>query len=155
MKTLTHSILFVAFALFAITPVFASRAERKAEELAASARPVNVSGGEKFAMPVAYDAAFDAIVKALKTTDQSVAVADRDAGMIATEIEITGGWRQTGTRTVISLTKDTAANTLVRVSVTEQKRFKALQVEPWSDPKLNAPKSVAAAKTLKDQLGLK
>lgn len=46
---------------------------------------------------MAYNETFDAVVNALKKTDNNVMLADRDAGLMATEIEITGSWKQTGT----------------------------------------------------------
>jgi hypothetical protein len=142
-------------ALTVIVPAQASRAERKAEALAESAKPILIKGGEKFELPLAYDAAFEKVVTELKKADEAVVVADRDAGLVATDIEVAGGWRQTGTRTVISLTKTSDAVTTVRVTVTEQKRFKALQTEPWSEPKLNADKTARAAATLKQNLEVK
>ena len=54
-----------------------------------------------------------------------------------------GGWKQTGTRVVLTLIKEKENATTIKAIITEQKRFKALQVEPWSDPVLE-PKATAA-----------
>jgi hypothetical protein len=102
-----------------------------------------------------YNEAFDAIVGALKRADNEVTLADRDAGLIATEIVIAGGWKQAGTRTVVSLIKDSDNQTIVKIVVTIQKRYKALQTEPWSDPKADTAKTGPAAAALKAALGVK
>lgn len=39
--------------------------------------------------------------------------------------------------------------TTIRVAVTEQKRYKALTIEPWGEPRINYEKSVKLAKDLK------
>jgi hypothetical protein len=130
-------------------------ADRKAQAITDSGKPVAVKGGVLFAVPSAYDATFDAVVRALKKDDESIALADRETGVIATEIEITGGWKQTGTRTVVSLIKESATETTVKVVVTVQKRYKALQTEPWSDPELEKTKTPDAAVKLKAALAAK
>jgi hypothetical protein len=152
LQCLIHLHVLAAAIFVAAAPASASRSERKAQALTDSAKPIMVRGGEKLNVPLGYDATFEAVVQALKKADFPVALADRDAGLIATEIEITGSWRQTGSRTVVSLMKETDRMTIVTVAVTQQSRFKALQVEPWSEPKLNAPKTAEAAATIKAHL---
>jgi hypothetical protein len=152
MKTFASFLSMGLVALVLISPsVFASNAQAVAD----SAKPIAVKGGEKFMVPLSYGAAFDAVVNALKKADNEVVLADRDAGLIATEIEITGGWHQTGTRQVVSLIKDKDTQTIVKVVVTVQKRYKALQVEPWSDPKADTTKTGPATAALKTALGVK
>jgi len=65
---------------------------------------------------------------------------------------VSGGWRQTGTRTQITLIKENDTTTQVRVVVTEQKRFKMLQTEAWGDAKVNQEKSANLAKEIKAYL---
>ncbi len=148
-------LVIASLVAISVTPRINASSERKAQEIAASGKPVAVKGGLKFDLATDYDAAFDAVVKALKLADSDVVVADREAGLIATEIEITGGWKQTGTRTVVSLIKDNPSHTIVKVAVTEQKRYKALQTEPWSDPKLDAEKTAVAGAALKKAMEVK
>ncbi len=145
------SVLFISFAL-AASSLSAGRSERKAEAVAESGKPVAVKGGISFPVNQAYDATFEAVVKTLQKADEAVAVADRETGMIATEITITGGWRQTGTRTVVTLIKDSEKVTIVKVAVTTQKRYKALQTEPWDDPVLSKEKTPVAAEALRKSL---
>jgi hypothetical protein len=125
------------------------RAERKAQTAAESEKPRSLRGGVSFDVPLAYADAFDAVIKHLKLQDCEVTTADRDAGLVATAIEVTGGWRQTGTRIVVSLIRQNEKTTTIKVTVTEQKRYKALQVEPWSEPKVAEKKTAEAAEKLK------
>jgi hypothetical protein len=155
MKNLAFSLLAVLAALSLFPLLARADSARKAQEIADSGKPVAVKGGERFAVPMDYNGTFDAVVNALKKADNEIAVADRDAGLIATEIEIVGGWKQTGTRTVVSLIKESDKETTVKVVVTVQKRYKALQVEPWSDPKADTAKTGPAAGALKTALGAK
>jgi hypothetical protein len=82
-------------------------------------------------------------------------IADRETGMVATEIAVAGGWKQTGTRTIVTFIKESDTETTVKVAVTVQKRYKALQVEPWSDPQLDANLTAAAVTKIKTALGVK
>ena len=93
------------------------------------------------------------MVTVLKKADANIALADKDTGVIATEIVITGGWKQTGTRTVVSLIRDTPTQTIVKVCVTTQKRYKAIQTEPWSDPVLDKAQTGPAAAAIKTAVG--
>jgi CO dehydrogenase/acetyl-CoA synthase gamma subunit (corrinoid Fe-S protein) len=148
-------LIIIAALMLSLSVAHASRADRKNQEITDSAKPVAVRGGSSFAVTSAFDGTFDAVVRALKKADESVVVADRETGLIATEITVAGGWRQTGTRTVVSLIKESDAETTVKVAVTVQKRFKALQVEPWSDPVLDKEKTNTAAADLKAAIASK
>src|ERR1035438_5927812 len=61
---------------------------------------------------------------------------------------------QTGTRVQITCIKDNDAQTSIRVAVTQQKRKKLLQTEPWSDPKVNDEASSKTANDLKAAIRL-
>jgi hypothetical protein len=73
----------------------------------------------------------------LKRNGQTIESAGKETGQILTGLSVTGGYRQTGSRIQITFIKDGENMTSIRVSVTEQKRYKALKTEPWGDPKIN------------------
>lgn len=129
-----------------------SRRERRAAAVAESAKPRAVAGGEQITVARSYDATYDAVLTHLKKNDHIIEQADRDIGQIFTGLEITGGWRQKGTRWVVTLIKENEEETIVKVAVTQQKRYKALQTEPWSDPKLLPEESKTVAKALRKAL---
>jgi len=133
----------------------AGLSDRKNQALVDSGKPVAVKGATPIEVAQAFDVTFDAVVKAFQKADEPVVVADRETGMIATEIEIEGKWKQTGTRTVVTFIKESDKETTAKVAVTVQSRYKALQTEPWSDPKLDAAKTAAAVAKLKTALGIK
>jgi hypothetical protein len=108
-----------------------------------------VPGEASFTSARAYDAAFDAILSYLKKQDQVVEFASRDSGEITTAMTITGGSGQSGRRIRLTLIKDNATTTTVRVAVTLQTRKKAAQTEPWSDPTVDLKQSRLAADELK------
>lgn len=126
--------------------------ERDMETAAASGEVRSVSGGTTFEVAAPYDAVFDALVNNLKRSGLTLDAASRDAGQIATALEITGGWKQTGKRTVIALLKDSPTQTSVRIAVTIQKRYKGLQTEPWGDPKVDENASADTAAKIKADL---
>jgi len=128
------------------------RHERHARIAEESGQPVQVSGGQSFQTAMAYDATLESIVTFLKKKDYSVESANKETGQITTVMSITGGWRQTGTRVQVTLIKESDTATTVKVAVTEQQRYKALQVEPWDDPKVNADSSAALAAEMKTGL---
>jgi len=128
------------------------RHERHARIAEESAKPVQVSGGQNFLASKSYDATFESVVTFLKKKDYTVESASKDAGQIATAMSITGGWRQTGTRVQVTLIKESDITTTVKVAATEQHRYKALQTEPWDDPKVNAASSAALAAEMKTGL---
>ncbi|MGB8509853.1 MAG: hypothetical protein WCD76_15840 [Pyrinomonadaceae bacterium] len=83
------------------------------------------------------DQMYERVLTFLKRRGLMIESASKETGQILTGMTITGGYRQTGTRIQIALIKDGPNTTSIRVSVTEQKRYKALKTEPWGDPKIN------------------
>jgi hypothetical protein len=132
--------------------LYAQQHERDAERVAESGQVQSVSGGATFQLSGSYDAVFDTLVNYLKRNGLTLDSASRDAGQIATAMEITGGWKQTGKRTVISILKDSANQTSVRVAITVQKRYKGLQTEPWGDAKVDDKASAAYAAKIQPDL---
>jgi len=148
------------FLLLAVLSTFvlsahASFSDRKNKEIADSGKPIAVKGATPITVASDFATAFDSVVKALQKADENVAVADRDAGMVATEIEIEGGWKQTGTRTVVTFIKESDKETIIKIAVTVMKRYKALQVEPWSERTLDTEKTAAQVAKLKTAIGAK
>jgi hypothetical protein len=150
MRSICLAVLVIAMSL--PSNLLAQRHERDAQKVAESSQIQSVRGGTTVELPGSYDAVFDALVTYLKRSGLTIDSASRDAGQIATAMEISGGWHQTGKRTILSLIKDSADKTSVRVSVTLQRRYKALQVEPWSDPKVDDKESADYAEKLKADL---
>ena len=130
----------------------AQRHERHEQANKESQEISSVSQGSSFQTPRSQDEAFQLIVNYLKRNGETIESASKDAGEIATALSIKGGWHQTGTRTQISLIKDSETATTVRVAITEQKRYKALQTEPWGSPKVNTGKSAEYAEKLQKEL---
>lgn len=128
-----------------------SRHERHSEALAQSAQPAIAAGASSFQTSISYDKAFDNILAFLQKRDWMIENASKDTGQIVTAFQITGGWRQTGTRVVLALIKDNGVTT-IKVSVTEQHRYKALQTEPWDDAKINPSKTSELTQELKASL---
>lgn len=127
--------------------------EKHAEAVAASSEVHPVPGGQKFTLSFPAEKVFAAVVRYLNASERyTVESANRDAGLIATIMEIKGGWKQTGTRAVITIIGDSDSATTVRVAVTEQKRYKGLQTEPWSDPKVDDKASGALAAEMQPAL---
>jgi hypothetical protein len=132
--------------------LYAQQHERDAQKVAESGQVQSVSGGTTFEVAGAYDNVFDAIVNNLKRNGLTLDSASRDAGQIATAMEITGGWKQTGKRTIISIMKDSADKTSVRVAISVQTRYKGLQTEPWGDAKVDSKASAASAAKIQSDL---
>ena len=128
------------------------RRERRNARLAESAQPKKVSGGVTFEHAGAYDKTYDAVLNFLKRQGHTIDSADRDIGQIITAMDIKGGYSQTGTRIQITLIKDSETKTTVRAAVTQQKRKKALQAEPWSEPKVDEQASSKLAEEVKAAL---
>jgi len=151
MKKITP-ILFISVGLFfsgCDTPEGGSRHERHMQVAEDSAKAVAVSGGQSFLVAKPADAVFEEVVTYLKKKDYTVESASKDAGQITTALVVTGGWRQTGTRVQVSLIIESDTSTTVKVAATEQHRYNALQVEPWSDPKVNGDNSAVLAADMK------
>jgi hypothetical protein len=97
------------------------------------------------------DAAYQAVLNRLKVDGFDIESASKDAG-IQTVVVVTGKYRQTGTYLKITFIADDVQTT-ARIAVYEEKRYKALKTEPWSDPKVNEERSQAQAFRLKQELG--
>jgi hypothetical protein len=101
---------------------------------------------------LSYEKAYDTVLNFLKKQDYAFDSASKEMGQVVTAMTITGGWKQTGTRVQVTLIKDSVSVTTVKVAVTEQKRYKALQAEPWGEAKVNSKKSVQLADEVKSAL---
>ena len=157
MKHQRLAIALTIIALFAATtsPAFAkSRHERKAEEAAASGQAQAINGGQTFNVAADMNTAFETVVNRLKLDGYNIdpQATNKDAGVIFTVMTIKGGWHQTGNRVMASLIKVDQKNTAVRIAVTEQKRYKAMQTEPWSSAKLDDKATAAVSTQLQSEL---
>ncbi len=152
MHRLLSMIVLGVVALAVVHPSAQSRRERKAAVAEESAKVKSVAGGIKFQVQKPYDAAYDTILNFLKRADYNIDTANKEVGQLVTAMTIAGGYSQTGTRVQVTLIKDTDAATTVKVAVTEQKRKKLLQTEPWSDPKVNDKESEKMADQIKAAL---
>ena len=128
---------------------FAQRQERKAEEQADSEKIQNVSGGVTFQQASAMDKTYDDLLNYVKREGLMIDSASKETGQIVTAIDVTGKYHQIGTRVYLTVIKSSETETSVRVAVSEQKRYKALQTEPWSSPKVNAEKSSELSEKIK------
>lgn len=127
----------------------AQRHERKAEEQADSEKIQNVSGGVTFQQASAMDKTYDDLLNYVKREGLTIDSASKETGQIVTAIDVTGKYHQIGTRVYLTVIKSSETETSVRVAVSEQKRYKALQTEPWSSPKVNAEKSSELSEKIK------
>lgn len=143
--TVTAVALFVATAQLVSAQGFHQKQEAKR---AASAAPQSVAGGAMLQTAVSMEEAFNSAVNELKRQGYILESVDKDAGQIMTAMVIKGGYSQTGTRVIVTFIKNDNDMTTVRVAVTEQKRKKALQAEPWSDPKVDMAASTTVSQTL-------
>lgn len=135
--------LTLALAVFTSNTTFAQAHDRREAAITASSEAHSVPGGSQFTLSMPSDKAFAAVINYLNASGKySVDTTNRDSGLIATSMNITGGWKQTGTRVVITVISSSAtAECIVRVAVTTQQRYKAAQTEPWNDPKVDAKAS--------------
>ena len=95
---------------------------------------------------------YSSVLNEIKKEGLQVAAASQDAG-IKSELVVTGKYRQTGSHVEITFILSNAAQTTVKVAYLEQKRYKALNTEPWSEPKVNEQQSKAETDKLKTALG--
>lgn len=123
--------------------------ERHMKQVEESARPTAVADGMSFQDSTSYDKTFDDVVTFLKKQDYAIDSASKDAGTIFNSMSVKGHRHQTGTRVSVSLIRDSKNVTEVQVAVTQQKRFKALQTEPWGTPKVDKAKTSALAGKMK------
>jgi hypothetical protein len=152
MPQLRSSFLAIFFLLAAL-PINAQYHEKKEEKLAASAAPQAVVGGVKFAAAKGYDESYEKTLNYLKKADYTIESANKETGQIVTQMTVKGGYTQTGTRIYAIFIKDGDTATTVRIAVTDQKRKKLVQTEPWGDPKVNDKESQRIADEIKTLLG--
>ena len=152
--SVTLAAVVAAFSLLT-APVRASSHDEREAAIAESGKARSVPGAEKFTLEMPSDKVFAAIVTALQKADYEIADANKDGGFISTALVVTGGWRQTGTRVVVTVIRDSDTASIVKVVVTEQKRYKAIQTEPWSEPTAHAAKTKELAALLRTTLGVK
>lgn len=117
-----------------------------------STKVKSMAGGVKFQVNSSYEKAYDTVVNFLKKQDYAIDSASKETGQVVTAMTITGSWKQTGTRVQITFIKDNESATTIKIAVTEQKRYKALQVEPWGEAKVNSKKSEQLADEVKSAL---
>lgn len=94
---------------------------------------------------------YRAVLNEVKHEGYTVESASPDAG-IRTALTVKGHYHQTGSYLQIQFSSG-ENGTNVDVSVMEEKRFKALQTEPWGTPKVNGARSVAEAQAIKKGIG--
>lgn len=133
--------------------VQAQRQDKRDAKIAESAQPKNVKGGVTFQVGTPYEKAYDVVLNHLKRQGYTVEVAGKETGQIITAMDVSGGYTQTGTRVQITCIKDDDSQTSIRVVVTEQKRKKLLQTEPWGDPKVNEDASRKIADAVRAAIG--
>lgn len=146
-KTLAVVLSIAGLAVIPVTTTCQAH-QRRMAAVETSAEPHAVAGGQQFTIQAPADKVFAAVVKQLNLSGRVVNTANKDSGVIATSMEISGGWRQTGKRWIITVDSVSDTETIVRVAATVQKRYKALQVEPWSDPKVDDKATAAAVAEL-------
>ena len=112
----------------------------------------DVLGITTFQINMKYEKTYDALLNFFKRRGENIESASKEIGQIVTAISITGGWQQTGTKSQVTLIKDNNKSTTLRIVVSEQKRYKALQTEPWDDPIVNVEKSSNLTRDLKKYL---
>jgi hypothetical protein len=127
--------------------------EKRETRIADSAGVQNVKGGSSFETALAYEKTYEAAINYLKRHGYTIDSASVETGQIITAMDIKGGYRQAGTRIQITCIKDSDTQTSVRVLVTEQKRTKLLQTEPWNGAKANDGASSKMADEIKAAIG--
>ena len=146
------SIILIGLLVLVAVPLSAQRHARKEAQLEESGKSHSITGGVKFQVPKPYEEVYEKSLNYLKKGDYAIESASKETGQIVTEMAIKGGYSQTGTRVYVVLIKETDTTTTVKVAVSEQKRKKLLQTEPWGDPKLNEKESDKIATDLKTAL---
>ena len=143
--------IILASTMIALTPVGlkAQREAKREANIAESQKPQNVKGGATFQVGTPYAKAYEGALNYLKRQGYTLDSASAETGQIVTALDIKGGYSQTGTRVQVTCIKDSDTQTSVRVVVTEQKRKKLLQTEPWGDAKANESESAKLAEEIK------
>jgi hypothetical protein len=118
-----------------------------------SSLPKAVQGGVTFQVPLPYAKVFDTVVSALKRQHRGIDVADPQAGRISSQLAVTGGWRQTGTRIQVFLIKESEMATTINIQVTSSlRRFQAPQTEPWGPPSLDRVQTAKESALLRGRI---
>jgi hypothetical protein len=104
-----------------------------------------VTGGATISVTGVYDAVFDGVVAYLKKSGETVDKADKDTGLIASSMEISGSH---GKRQVFSVLNDTSDHTKVRIAVSIQKRHK----DSWGEPSVDEDASTDLANKVQNEL---
>ena len=148
-------IAIVAATLFvaASVNIDAQLHEKREAKISDSEKPQNVKGGSSFQAAVPYEKAYAGALNYLKREGYTIDSAGVDTGQIITAMDIKGGYKQTGTRVQVTCIKVSDDRTSVRVVVTEQKRTKLLQTEPWGDAKANESESSKIATQIMAAIG--
>lgn len=148
------AVITLAAALAAVPVNLTAQLHEKREaKIADSEKPQNVKGGTTFQAATPYDKAYEGALNYLKRRGDAIDSASAETGQVITAMDIKGKYTQTGTRVQITCIKDSDAQTSVRVLVTEQKRKKLLQTEPWGDAKANESESAKLAMEVKAAIG--
>lgn len=95
---------------------------------------------------------YEAVLNEVKKEGLSVDSASKDAG-IKTATSVSGHYHQTGEHLQIQFIEDGSNGTTVRVTAFKQTRYKALNTDPWSSPKVDPKQSQDAADKFKAGLG--
>ena len=95
---------------------------------------------------------YEAVLNEVKKEGMSVDSASKDVG-IKTATTVSGHYHQTGEHLEIQFIQDNPNETTVHVVAVKQTRYKALNTEPWSSPKIDPKQSQEAAEKLKVGLG--
>lgn len=117
-----------------------------------AALPALAQEGATIVHPGDLASTYSSVLNEVKKEGLQVETASQDAG-IRTEMVVTGKYRQTGSHLEITFISDSATQTTVKVAWLEQKRYKALNTESWSEPKVNEQQSRAETDKLKGSLG--
>ena len=118
----------------------------------ALARANDANDSATLVHPAGLDATYEAVLNEVKKEGLSVDSASKDAG-IRTGTTVSGHYHQTGLHLEIQFVHDSSNETTVRVASVKQTRYKALNTEPWSSPKVDSKQSQDAADKLKAGLG--
>ncbi len=113
----------------------------------------NDSGGPAvLARAADLNTTYEAVLNEVKKEGLSVDSASKAAG-IKTATNVSGHYHQTGEHLEIQFIQDGSNGTTVRVTAVKQTRYKALNTEPWSSPKVDPKQSQEAADKIKAGLG--
>ena len=128
-------LVLVAFAPTAFTQGLHDKIVARKE---AAEKVTPASGWVELKVDRPYDETFDFVRTWLQKQEFKIESADRDAGNIMTPIEQTEkkllGFSKAGTRIAVSLIKENASQTTIKIVVANYSKKGA---DPWSNPKAN------------------